>query len=86
MTAFLALDQSKSGRAGPSGMKAWTVRSSGHFKLGDEFTPPGKVFAKLHMQLSELLQVHGFDRVRYEQPADPAHLDRANTSSMCRSC
>jgi hypothetical protein len=78
MTRFLALDQSKERTGWAFWHEGLDRPLVGHFKLGDEYTPPGKVFGKLHMQLSELLQVHGFDRVRYEQPADPAHLDRAN--------
>lgn len=72
----LALDQSKN-RTGWAFWKEGLDRPvHGHFKLGDEFVPHGKVFAKLHVELSALYGTLGFDSVRYEQPADPAHFDR----------
>ena len=73
---LLALDMSKT----RTGWAFWSDGLAqpvyGSFPLGDEFTPFGKVFAKLHMELSDLHQTLGFDAVRYEQPADTQHFDR----------
>lgn len=75
--AFLSLDTSKS-RTGWAFWKEGLDRPAfGSFSLGDEFTPFGKVFAKVHMELADLYRVHAFTSVRYEQPADPSKFDRA---------
>lgn len=68
---YLALDQSKN-RAGWAFWKqGLDLPVHGHFRLGDEYSPAGKVFARLHMELSDLHKALGFESVRYEQPADP---------------
>jgi hypothetical protein len=72
----LSLDLSKK----RTGWAFWAPGQSrpvfGSFGLGDEYSPPGKVFAKLHGELSDLHRATGFVAVRYEQPADPQHFAR----------
>lgn len=75
----LALDQSKN-RTGWAFWKEGLDRPVvGNFKLGDEFSPPGKVFARLHAELNALHGALGFESLRYEQPADPAHFERSTS-------
>lgn len=74
--SFLSLDQSKARTGWAFWKPGLDLPVVGHFRLGDEYAPFGKVFAKLHEELSALHQVHGFESVRYERPADPAHFDR----------
>jgi hypothetical protein len=74
--SYLALDQSKSRTGWAYWRPGLDLPVFGHFTLGDEFTPFGKVFAKLHMELSALHSTLGFESVRYEQPADTQHFDR----------
>lgn len=73
----LSLDLSKSRTGWAFWEEGMAAPAFGHWRLGDEYTPFGKVFATLHMQLSDLLRATGFSEVRYEQPADPSKFDRA---------
>lgn len=77
--SYLALDQSKSRTGWAYWRPGLDLPVYGHFALGDEFTPFGKVFCKLHMELSALHQTLGFESVRYEQPAEAQHF-RGTTS------
>jgi hypothetical protein len=73
---FLALDQSKK-RTGWAFFREGLDRPlTGHFKLGDELTPPGTVFARLHMELSALRKTLGFESLIYERPVDPQNFGR----------
>lgn len=77
--SFLSLDQSKKRTAWAFWREGLERPAFGHFRLGDEYTPFGKVFAQLHMEMSELYRTLDFTSVRYEQPADPSHFDRATS-------
>jgi hypothetical protein len=50
---------------------------SGAWTLGSEFTSPGRTYAKLHENMSDLNALNPIDAVFYEEPLDPRFLSGA---------
>jgi hypothetical protein len=71
----LALDLSKTSTGWATCAPGDRIPASGYAVLGSEWSSRGRVFAKLHMVLTELRQVHGhFDAIFYEEPLPAAAL------------
>lgn len=77
--SFLSLDTSKTRTGWAHWRPGLDLPVFGSFRLGDEYTPPGKVFAKLHGELSDLHKALAFTSAVYEQPADPQHFGRTTS-------
>lgn len=77
MSGFLALDQSKKRTGWAFWREGLPLPLLGHFKLGDELTSTGTVFARVHMEMSALRKTLDYDSVIYEKPADPQNFDRS---------
>jgi hypothetical protein len=79
VSGTLALDLSKS-RTGWAVLRDGAARAEfGHWRLGSEYTSNGGVFAKLHEHMADVHQVCPFDRIYFEAPITPAHLQGYTT-------
>lgn len=55
---------------------------SGFWELGSEFTPRGRVFAKLHQNMSDLHQLGKIDAIFYERPLQVGSEGHTNADTL----
>lgn len=71
---ILALDLSKTS----TGFCLWSPADArpliGHWRLGSEYTPRGRVYGKLHEEMSGLNSLGRIDAIAYEEPIDAGKL------------
>lgn len=71
---ILALDLSKTS----TGFALWSPADArpliGHWRLGSEYTSRGRVYGKLHEEMSALNMVGTIDALAYEEPMDHGKL------------
>lgn len=79
MSGYCALDLSKTSTGWAFWDEGTDAPRYGHWRLGSEYTTEGGVYAKLHRHMSDLHKVTGFEKLYFEEPISPGHLQGGTT-------